>query len=132
MLVQTGCSMQNLQSIGHIARFCKKKGEHIQQAQVAEDLEKPIENLFVVTHHAAEREVNTWLVDSGCSNHMTYEEKIFRDLDKSYASKVRVGNGAWVDVKGKGTININTSKGTKTISEVLCVPNLSQNLLSVG
>lgn len=52
---------------------------------------------------------------------MTYVEKIFRDLDKSYASKVRVGNEAWVDVKSKGAININTPKGTKTSLNFICV-----------
>ncbi|GKV29636.1 hypothetical protein SLEP1_g38541 [Rubroshorea leprosula] len=44
----------------------------------------------------------------------------------------RLGNGELVEVKGKGTITVNTSTGIKYICDVLYVPCLSQNLISVG
>ncbi|KAK2968736.1 hypothetical protein RJ640_014012 [Escallonia rubra] len=47
-------------------------------------------------------------------------------------SKVKLGNGALVDVTGKGKIVVQTKKGKKLIPDVLLVPNLLQNLLSVG
>ncbi|XP_038983671.1 uncharacterized protein LOC120111184 [Phoenix dactylifera] len=46
--------------------------------------------------------------------------------------KVRLGNGAIVQAKGKGSIAVETRKGTKHVHDVLLVPNLEQNLLSVG
>ena len=47
-------------------------------------------------------------------------------------SKVRLGNGALVDVKGKGTIRVQTKKGSRFIRGVLYMPDLDQSLLSVG
>ena len=46
--------------------------------------------------------------------------------------KVRIGNGDHLPVRGNGTIAILSNSGTKTISDVLYVPDIDQNLLSVG
>jgi len=43
-----------------------------------------------------------------------------------------LGNGTLIDVKGKGTISFETNKGPNYIYNVYLVPNLAQNLLSVG
>ncbi|XP_071926089.1 uncharacterized protein [Coffea arabica] len=69
---------------------------------------------------------------SGCTHHMTYDESIVRKLDKSQISKVRIGNGDYIEVKGKGSVAIDYGSGTKIISDVLYVPEINQNLLSVG
>jgi hypothetical protein len=37
-----------------------------------------------------------------------------------------------VQAKEKGTIDVSTNKGTKTITNVLYIPELDQNLLSVA
>ena len=63
---------------------------------------------------------------------MTHNTSLFKELDKSFYSKVRVGNGELVEVKGKGVIAVKTPTGTKYISNVLFVPGISQNLLSMG
>jgi len=63
---------------------------------------------------------------------MTYDKTIFKDLKPTHISKVRIGNGVYIPAKGKGTIVISTSSGIKTISDVLYVPDIDQNLLSVG
>lgn len=73
-----------------------------------------------------------WFIDSGCSNHMTGDESIFAKLDTSSNSQVKMGNDALVQAKGKGTIAVETKKGTRYLSDVLLVPDLEQNLLSVG
>jgi hypothetical protein len=76
-------------------------------------------------------EVNnsSWLIDSGCTNHMTAYLSLFKDLDKSYVSKVRIGNGEYVKVEGKGAIEVETMSGTKTLKNVLYVPKINQNLV---
>ena len=43
-----------------------------------------------------------------------------------------MGNGTPVEAKGKGTITVETKKGSRDILDVLLVPDLAQNLLSVG
>ncbi|KAK3003186.1 hypothetical protein RJ639_018084 [Escallonia herrerae] len=43
-----------------------------------------------------------------------------------------MGNGYLVNAKGKGTVAIQAKEATKYIRDVLLVPNLEENLLSVG
>jgi len=60
-------------------------------------------------------EVNNslWLIDSGRTNSMTTDLSLFKDLDKSYMSKVRIGNGEYVKVEGKRAIEVETMSGIK-------------------
>ena len=37
-----------------------------------------------------------------------------------------------MDIKGKGTVAVETQSGTKIIPEVLYVPDIDQNLISIG
>jgi hypothetical protein len=75
---------------------------------------------------------SSWLIDSGCSNHMTTDLSIFRNLDKNYISRVKIGNGDFVRVEGKGAFAVETKAGTKILNNVLYVPQLNHNLVSVG
>lgn len=63
---------------------------------------------------------------------MTKHQTVFTHLDESDQSKVRLGNGDVVQAKGRGTVQVNTKIGIKTMSEVLFTPELDQNLLSVA
>ena len=73
----------------------------------------------------------SWLIDSGCKNHMTYDRELFLELDEFIFSKVKIENGVYIEVKGKGTVAIEGHIGLKLIFDVLYVPKISQNLLSV-
>ena len=76
---------------------------------------------------------NIWYLDSGCSNHMTGDRKKFVQLDDKVSSQVKLGNGKLQNVEGRGVIAVYTKGGNKRlISDVLYVPGLTQNLLSVG
>ncbi|XP_050113860.1 uncharacterized protein LOC126592156 [Malus sylvestris] len=75
---------------------------------------------------------DVWYIDSGCSNHMTSKEDLLVDIDINVKAKVQVGTGVLVDVVGKGTLVIETMKDKKYIREVMRVPSLAENLLSVG
>jgi len=63
---------------------------------------------------------------------MTYDKQLFKELKPSKISKVKIGHGGHISEKGIGTIVVATHSGTKTITDVLYVPNIDQNLLSVG
>lgn len=73
-----------------------------------------------------------WLIDSGCTSHMTNNSSIFCKLGSSIKVPVRMGNGAIVKSTGKGTIGVKTKKGMKYINDVLLVPDLNESLLSVA
>ncbi|KAH0713668.1 hypothetical protein KY289_009627 [Solanum tuberosum] len=66
------------------------------------------ENLFFASQCDVSAKSNEWYIDSGCSNHMTGDEKVVLSINSSITTKVRMGNGVLVDAKGKGTILINT------------------------
>ena len=63
---------------------------------------------------------------------MTYDKNLFKELKPTGITKVKIGNGGQICAKGKGTIAITTSLGTKKILDVLYVPDLDKNLLSVS
>ncbi|KAG6655974.1 hypothetical protein CIPAW_05G254000 [Carya illinoinensis] len=107
---------------------CRYKNN--QQANYSEEKEEN-EHLFFACQ-ALTQEEKIWFIDSGCSNHMASDETIFTDLDTSIKIQVKMGNGELVEARGKGTVAIWTKKGTKLIKDVLLVPSLDQNLLSVG
>lgn len=74
---------------------------------------------------------NEWLIDSGCTSHMTPYEKLFTRLNTNIKVPIQVGNGAVLMSKGKGDIEVMTKKGTRIIRDVFLVPSLGKNLLSV-
>ena len=117
--------------LGHAEIICMDKGpQQLNEAQIADKQEE--EELFVATCFASKSSSESWLIDSGCTNHMTHDQEIFRELDRSVVSKVRIGNGDYLPAKGKGTIAIESYSSTKLISDVLFVPELDKNLLSMG
>ena len=54
---------------------------------------------------------------------MTGDEKAFLSINRSITSNVRMGNGALVDAKGRGTISINRKGSGKQIHDVFYVPD---------
>ncbi|OMO51183.1 Integrase, catalytic core [Corchorus capsularis] len=119
---------------GHMEKVCKNKQQQHKRAQVAEDDENQEEQMFVATCIAStsSRNREEWLVDSGSTHHMVHNKDLFRNVDLSYNSKVIIGNGEYLEVKGKGDIVVSTPRGNKVISDVLYVPEIDVNLISVG
>ncbi|XP_047270532.1 uncharacterized protein LOC124899623 [Capsicum annuum] len=108
----------------------------VQLTQIAENVEDHEENLFATSIigecNIASQDHDVWLVDSGCTHHMTANLNNFERLDKNYFFKVRVGNGRLLDAKGKGAVVVQILSGIKLIFDVLFVPEISQSFLSVG
>ncbi|KAG5235324.1 Retrovirus-related polyprotein from transposon [Salix suchowensis] len=113
------CSKCN--QLGHEAIICIFKNQKQEEdAQVVNQDDE--DQMFVATCFSVQTTSDHWLIDSGCTNHMTFDK----------IAKVRIGNGECIEAKEKGTIAITTNSGSKTIAHVLYVPDIDQNLLSVG
>lgn len=127
---------QKCKQFGHIQKFCKNNTSTGKHAHVAEVLEPKDEQLFtaMIDHSCNKTEVSNqnWLIDSGCSNHMSVELCIFENLDLNYKSKVKVANGQYVNVEGRREVEIETLVGTRNFENVLYIPEIDQNLVSVG
>ncbi|KAL4282230.1 hypothetical protein GQ457_03G037800 [Hibiscus cannabinus] len=122
------CSKCN--QLGHEAVICRSNLQKLEEVHIADQDEE--DRMFVATCLLTKSSSESWLIDSGCTNHMTPDKTLFKDLKLSKVTKVRIGNGDYISVKGSGTVAVTTSSGTKTISDVLYVPEIDQNLLSVG
>lgn len=90
------------------------------------------ENVFMASQVTRDASQQTWYIDSGCTSHIAKEESMFSKLDKSVNTKVKLGNGQVVQAQGKGSVVVQTKEGMKLIHNVLFIPCLAQNLLSVA
>ncbi|KAH7670324.1 RNA-directed DNA polymerase protein [Dioscorea alata] len=76
---------------------------------------------------------SVWLIDSGCSNHMTCDKTLFSSLDESMKVSVRLGDNKEKKVEGVGVVTILSQSGDeKRLHGMQYVPGLAHNLLSVG
>ncbi|XP_022936174.1 uncharacterized protein LOC111442852 [Cucurbita moschata] len=90
---------------GHEAVICKVKGQVKEvNTQVIDQEEE--DQLFVVTYFSGKESSESWLIDSGCTNHMTYDKEFFEELRDIEVKRVRINNGDHLEAKGKGTIAI--------------------------
>lgn len=72
-----------------------------------------------------------WYIDSGATRHMTpYDDLI--DNKKSESDKITAANGAKIDVTGIGKGKMTFGDGYVSVKNVMHVPDLAVNLLSVS
>ncbi|RDX68559.1 hypothetical protein CR513_52432, partial [Mucuna pruriens] len=84
--------------------------ENVQQKNVAQVADEEEEQLFVATCFAISNSSEKWLINSGCTNHMTFDCDFFKELDTSIVSKVKIGKGEHIAVKGKGIVAIEITR----------------------
>ncbi|XP_052484801.1 uncharacterized protein LOC128039909 [Gossypium raimondii] len=123
---------QHCKKKGHVERVCKSKTKSRQnqsqqmkaEARVAKEDSDQEEQVFAVSCSAAQERLSSgWLLDSGCTNHMTPDAAIFKSLDRNCRTKVKIGNGHFIQAEGKGDVLICTPTGAKMISNVLWCSN---------
>jgi hypothetical protein len=86
--------------------------------------------VFLVDQEESE---GAWVLDIGASNHMTGRREVLMSLDTSVGGTVRFGDGSLVDIKGIGSVLLQTKKkGHKVLSEVYYIPKLQSSIISLG
>jgi hypothetical protein len=77
---------------------------------------------------------DTWLIDSGASNHMTGKRNTFSCIsEKNFSQKVTLGDDYQYPIKGVGESNYKLdSENSIKMKDVLYVPGLKKNLLSIS
>ena len=68
-----------------------------------------------------------WILDSGASYHMGSSKEYFSSLKQSKVPHIFVGDDTKMDVEEKGNVEMENGE----FQNVLYVPNLSSNLLSI-
>lgn len=99
-------------------------------------------NSFHVTVMSTEREYEqrkevNWLLDSGCSDHIVNDEKLFSKVEKLHKNvNIKVGDGRIISAFAIGTIVMKCKVGQKEteifIRNCYYAPDMSRNLLSVS
>ncbi|CAN6687021.1 unnamed protein product [Malus baccata var. baccata] len=121
----------NCDKFGHCARECTA-GKIVQKTNSANQAEVS-GTLFFANNVITEAKVNgEWYIYSGCSNYMTRNVNLLVDVRTNIASRVQMPTGDLVNVEGIGSLVIDTNKGRKYVREVMYLPELKENLLSVG
>ncbi|XP_026460019.1 uncharacterized protein LOC113360769 [Papaver somniferum] len=121
----------NCKKYGHLEKDCRLK-EDEEQSGIAEEKEEKQKKNYACQSAMVTSKSEVWFVDSGCTTHMPGEKSLFVDMDTSINSLMKMGDGNMVQANGRGTICVQTINGEKYIRYVLYVPDLAQNLLSVG
>ena len=143
--------------LGHIKRFCRdlkqdtesqkeKKGKTAHQKEAASvtrassDSEGSV--LISIADHAlsasSKDEQCAWIIDSGATSHMCRDKKVFTALYQLQDPiDVVLGDGRALTAIGRGDVVLNMllpsgESKTCTLYDVLYVPDLSYNLLSVS
>jgi len=74
-----------------------------------------------------------WVMDTGCSYHMTHKKEWFETLREDVGGSVRMGNKTTSKVKGVGNVRIKNEDGsTFLLTCVRYIPEMDRNLLSMG
>lgn len=79
----------------------------------------------------AKRE-DLWFLDSGCSNHMCGNKDLFFDFEEVSQQTVKLGNNTRMQVSSRGNIKMEIDNVNFIFGDVFCVPELKNNLLSIG
>jgi hypothetical protein len=78
---------------------------------------------------SAQRKMNPWYIDSGCSKHMTGDKCKFISLSERKSGNITFGNDAPGKIKGKRMVSL--SNGKRKSQDVLLVYGLKHNLLII-
>ncbi|XP_071683640.1 uncharacterized protein [Lolium perenne] len=74
-----------------------------------------------------------WYLDTGASNHMTGDDAVFAELDRTVTGKVRFGDGSVVEICGRGTVLFAIDDGRhRELARVYWIPRLKTNIVSIG
>jgi len=130
---------------GHIAKYCKeeehktiekksicknKKNNHVEKdcffKNKKQNKSEVVNKIVLITNES--NKMNIWIVDSGSSSHMTNQKIYFKDLEKVKTVINVAKSQETMQAFGKGCIEFDNC----SLKEVLYVPKLTTNLLSVN
>ena len=132
--------------VGHVKRDCvnkrhSNKGKskhkaHNTRSKTVECSDSDSAGLLMRHALSASSSVcNGWIIDTGATSHMCNDRSLFDKYTKlQKRQRVFLGNGHHLNAVGRGTVYVDLSSGDNQkckLSNVLYVPDLSYNLLSV-
>lgn len=114
---------------GHFARECRMHRTNEGRKEQQREKNGNESNWSCVTGKYDE---SIWYIDSGASAHMTCRRELFDELHESNSATVTVANNSTLEVKGEGSVKLSIKDMNVTVHNVLYVPGICANLLSVS
>ncbi len=135
--------------IGHNEDRCWKKHPHLNLRNKPENSSQPVfianntdedPNAICLIGKRSEDDTHQmngiWYLDSGCSQHITYDETLFFSLQPPTITCIELGNGDKAGIKGVGSISLDVIRNGQSVrtelSNILLVPELKFQLLSIS
>jgi hypothetical protein len=122
--------------LGHFVRNCFKKKNDEKERKKTNQACEDHEQTLVAALSANDHTTSDWIVDSGATQHMTFEQEWFTTYEHISPRKVFMGDDTILEATGKGNIKATMQVGGKlshpTITQVLHVPKMKNNFLSVS
>lgn len=118
-----------------ICHFCKKPG-HIKskcykwKRLKKQDYAKEEQTMMVSTFYASAK--TDFIVDSGSTSHMCNNDNMFVDLKSNKVIVNCADKMAKLESSGMGSVYVSINGATKILKDVMYIPQLTENLLSVS
>lgn len=122
---------------GHKIADCRKRKKDLKNSSQSSSSNTTSGN-FLMAEKEQKNINGTWYMDSGASFHMTNNRKWFVEetLRRTEPVTIRLGDGTHVKSTEKGNIlmeiSMNGSMKTLPVQDVLFVPEIATNILSIG
>lgn len=114
--------------IDHISRRCRQNKSTTEKVWRPKQIQNIEQSLLVQTAFLSNKK-SLWVVDSGCSNHMTGDKDKFLKLEDYAGGCVKFGDNSGIQIKGRGSLLLNDDT---PLHDVYYVEGLKHNLLSVS
>lgn len=117
----------NTKECRQLARFLRENGINAANTQVVS------QSTANVTSMNSSTPSQGWLFDTGASHHITNDPSNLTNFsDYGGPDEILLGNGSGLQITHTGTSNLHSHDNTFKLSNVLCVPSINQNLISVA
>ena len=116
---------------GHWKRECPERSERSNSEPLVNSVHG-VRQPMVLTASPTDTK-GDWILDSGCTFHITPNRELLFDLEESDGGRVLMANNTQSEVKGIGKIQILNEEGHEVIlTGVRFMPNMRRNLISYG
>lgn len=118
---------------GHKANMCRNKSNPSTSKQNPK-MHKETKNAFTAVYLTKQQheDKSEWYIDSGASQHMTPFENWLDESKETSINEIITANDKRLSVSRAGKVTIALNNREVDIKNVLCVPQLTTNLLSVS
>jgi Reverse transcriptase (RNA-dependent DNA polymerase)/gag-polypeptide of LTR copia-type/GAG-pre-integrase domain len=121
---------QICQRLGHTALKCYHRFDI---SYTSTSISSSQSNQALVAEPASPSPSQAWFLDSGATAHVTPDINcLISPQPYTGSDKVFIGNGSGLCISHTGTSSLITSDGSLHLKNVLCVPQLTKNLLSIS